>query len=181
MARDPLTVKHPGCLVLLGWPQALEKHRVISSEGNFHETALWGHPALAPPHFFPRRAASSPNQAPNNVDLRNVNKNRRKKPLEIWGKQGEEQPSGRHHLKKSSLLFAPCTRGNAMKLLPRSQIFGWHINAPVCQNGRVRVDSIPRQQELCVWKQIGRLDMMVEVLPEGAGHCASPCLGWWVG
>lgn len=119
MARDPVTVKNPGCLVLLGWLQALEKHRAISSEGNFHETALWGHPALAPPHFFPRKAASSPNRTPENVDLRNVNKNKQEK--EAFGNlgkagKGAAQWKAPQDLKKSSLLFVHCTGVNAMKL-----------------------------------------------------------------
>lgn len=84
-------------LVLPGWLDASEKHRAISSEGNFHETASWGHPAPAPPRFFPRKTASSPNQTPNNVDLRNVNKNKQEKEaFGNLGKQGKEQPSWRH-------------------------------------------------------------------------------------
>lgn len=123
MARDPLPVKHPGYLVVLGWLQALEKHRVISSEGNFHEAALWGHPALAPPHFFPRKAASSPNREPNNVDLRKVNKNKQEK--EAFGNlgkagRGAAQWKAPQDLKRPSLLFVPCTRVNAMSLGARN-------------------------------------------------------------
>lgn len=176
MARDPLTVKNPGCFVLLGWLQALEQHRVISSKGNFHETALWGHPALgSTTFFFPRKAASSPKQVPNNVDLRNINKNKQEKEASgNLGKagRGAAQWKASQRLKKSSLLFVPCTRVNAMKpSLGARYLAGTRMFLFARMEGLVWT---PSESQLSIWKPTGRLTMMVEVLPEGTRHCALP-------
>lgn len=64
-------------------------------------------------------------------------------------------------------------RSKCHETVPRSKIFGWH-NVPACQNGKLHVDFIIRQEELSVREQTGRLTVMVEVLPEETRHCAPP-------
>lgn len=64
-------------------------------------------------------------------------------------------------------------RSKCHETVPRSKIFGWH-NVPACQNGKLHVDFIIRQEELSVREQTGRLTVMVEVLPGETRHCAPP-------
>lgn len=182
MARDPVTVKNPGCLVLLGWLQALEKHTAISSEGNFHETALWGHPALAPPHFFPRKAASSPNRTPENVDLRNVNKNKQEK--EAFGNlgkagKGAAQWKAPQDLKKSSLLFVHCTGVNAMKLSLGARYLAGTVFL-LARMGGFMWTSSPDRRNFPFESKLGDWPWWWKYFLKKQGIVHSQFLGWWM-